>query len=446
MNVKKNRVNTRPTLKKSEKKQHPLRGICQEMLWGIGIAVAMFVLLTVSYTLPDENIRSNIKDGSETLSLEGLYPAYYSYDMSGILDNYTDSLILNIAYNNNEGKSVLEKALTNAFYDEGASNPVKSLEKYTAHDLKPNFEYTRYWFGTSGLVRYLMSFMSFLDVRFLFMTGVMISAGAAVFFLSRTAGAKYACVFALALYLTQICSVSICFQYAPAMTIANLGVLAVCIAERKKVFRKAIPYIFITIGVVTVFFDLLTFPLLTFGMPMVTALLVFLKKQDSDENYAKAENSFVFLIKCGAFWSFSYIGMNLFKWILASVILRENEFATVKEKFLTHTDAVGRFTLAETLIKNCSCYFSPVILALILLFTAGWIIRELLVQKRGISELFTLQRSAFLLVMISPFIWYCLLKSHSNVHYWMTYRSLAVTLYAYLSWLIFDADSREPLQ
>ena len=49
------------------------------------------------------------------------------------------------------------------------------------------------------------------------------------------------------------------------------------------------------------------------------------------------------------------------------------------------------------------------------------------------------------LIALVPFAWYFVLKNHSSVHYWMTYRNLSVTvmaLAAYLSFSLKDKGDR----
>lgn len=41
----------------------------------------------------------------------------------------------------------------------------------------------------------------------------------------------------------------------------------------------------------------------------------------------------------------------------------------------------------------------------------------------------------FLLIAIIPFVWYMVLANHSYVHYWFTYRELAIFIFAILVWL-----------
>lgn len=41
----------------------------------------------------------------------------------------------------------------------------------------------------------------------------------------------------------------------------------------------------------------------------------------------------------------------------------------------------------------------------------------------------------FMFVALLPFVWYVLLPQHSSVHCWFTYRNMAVSVFAVLSYL-----------
>ena len=415
------------------KKDSLLRHACSHILWGAGTALVLFALLMMSYSLPNEKIRSHIKDASEILSLEGSYPAFYFYDTSIVADNYTDSLILSVAYAKGENPSLLENVLANPYYNSGSNDPAKDLKRLAGTDVSPNINYSRYWFGTSGAMRFLLTFFDLVSIRFFLIAAVFFSLAAAMLSASKVIGTKNAAILGAALFFTRIFNVAFCMQFAPVFIISSLSVTAVCAAKQYGCFEKALPRILIMNGVFTAFFDLLTCPLLAFGLPAAAAMIIHLKAEDKKPQKG---DLFFFLVKCGLFWFISYAGMYLIKWGISSAVLSENSVEIALKSLHARMSSGGEYTSVQAIRQNLENYFGFSEITILVVITAAWIIWQTAVRKKTLSEQFPLRRLPLCLVAVSPLLWYAILPNHSCIHHWMTYRSLAVTFYAYLSWLL----------
>ena len=73
------------------------------------------------------------------------------------------------------------------------------------------------------------------------------------------------------------------------------------------------------IGGLTAFFDLLTAPLVTYGIPMIVLILLRSKMN----KYTLKQDIFQY-IKLSIMWIASYSLTYLAKWVIASIILNEN--------------------------------------------------------------------------------------------------------------------------
>ena len=410
------------------------RRVRSDLLWGAGTALVLFALLMISYALPNERIRAHIKEASEILSLEGLYPAFYYYDTSIVADNFTDSLILSVAYAKGENPSLLENVLANPYYNSGSDDPAKDLKRLAGTDVSPNTNYSRYWFGTSGAARYLLTVFDLVSVRFILMAAVFFSSVAAMLSASKAIGTKNAAILGAALYFTRIFNVAFCMQYAPVFIISSLSVTAVCAAKQHSCFEKAFPRIFITNGVLTAFFDLLTCPLLAFGLPAAAAMIIHLGAEDKK---SQKGDLFFFMVKCSLFWIVSYAGMYLIKWGISSAVLSEDSVGIALETLQNRMfNENGQYSSTLAIQQNLENYFGFSGMIILGVVTAAWILWQTAVRKKALPEQFPLRRLPLCFVAVCPLLWYAILKNHSCIHHWMTYRSLAVTFYAYLSWLL----------
>ena len=116
------------------------------MLFGVGIAV---LLLSSVYMIPNSAIEKNVRSSYEILNKEGNYFNWLEPDEERKLnsfayDNFTDSLMLDLAFSKNEKYSNLENAMANTHSGWG-------VEGLGAHfgleDADGTEEYSRYWHG-----------------------------------------------------------------------------------------------------------------------------------------------------------------------------------------------------------------------------------------------------------------------------------------------------------
>ena len=134
------------------------------------------------------------------------------------------------------------------------------------------------------------------------------------------------------------------------------------------------------------------------------------------------------------------------KWVIGSLLTGQNILADAitTAQYRTGTEvAAGEGAAAgfgEILGKNLSALLGPADLLLFagLLVVFLW----LLISKK---YRFAPEQSSFpalVLVALVPFAWYFVLKNHSSVHYWMTYRNLSVTVTALAAYLSFSLKDK----
>ena len=312
------------------------------------IMIVLFFSLTVlTYLLPKDKIKHNAAFAVTNFNAEKASYAKYSpfFEVDGALhdsvklDNYTDTLILGVAVANiDENLNIFEKAIYNFKYKEASVGAEKRYEQIFTENRKADAEYIRYWFGNLTVIKPLLVFLSYQSIRYLNMLLIFTLLFFAVYLIAKKINIKYALAYFISMLLCQIFIIPMSLQFTPVFLITLISSIVILLLYKKKYFNKLLPYMFLLIGGLTAFFDLLTVPLLTFGFPMILVMLL----RNKYEKCTFKEN-LLLLIKLGAIWCVSYGMTYLAKWIIASIILGQNEIANAWEQFLFRTNADNEY-------------------------------------------------------------------------------------------------------
>ena len=173
----------------------------------------------------------------------------------------------------------------------------------------------------------------------------------------------------------------------------------------------------------TSFLDLLTYPLVSFAVPMTFYLLLERNRSNLKDNVMK-------FILFGLTWSIGYVGMWASKWVISSILLNENIVAYSLNKLLFRTSNV-EFARMDAILMNLSVYRHKsylIIFALIAIYYA----KRFIDLKERISLGNLKGALPFLLVAMLPFVWYLFASNHSYIHFWFTYRELVIFFFAIL--------------
>ncbi len=141
------------------------RLLFQEAVIVVMCAVIGVAALTVAYLIPRDDMRENVRKSSEILHNEGLGACIWEEIGETALDVYTDGLILNVSYT--ETKDGVRDILSGTYVEVDGKNPMESLyetavlsnEGYTVKN------YGRYWHGYQIILRPLLCFFTYSDIR-----------------------------------------------------------------------------------------------------------------------------------------------------------------------------------------------------------------------------------------------------------------------------------------
>jgi len=376
--------------------------------------VSFFIFSVLSCMMPTEWYKKNIKESLPELLEEGNYPKTILKGKQYQQDNFTDVLVLNISISSDSKKPVWS-ALMNPYsfdtHDKGSWNSVKSLEHKSKNwDISPNVLYGRYWHGNASFCRFLLPLMNYQDIKlFLYMISTILLLIFLIKIINRAGWIKSFPLF-LALLFANLFVTQFSIQFFPVMAISLICGILIC---NKRFFsqKKASLLMFVT-GCFTAFFDLLTTPLLTLGIPLIVYMVLF------GETKKTLLELFKFIFILSLLWFMGYACTWATKWALVC-IFANSESLDVINTIIWRTGTKD-YTRWEVIVANfllLPYILMGIILAFLLLLSV------LCFNKKRI-----IQAISFLIIGLLPYIWYFVLSNHSYQHWWFTYRAQVISM------------------
>ena len=367
----------------------------------LSLIILFTVLMTLVYLIPNSLVEKQNSLSNIVLNIEGEYPNYLYGTVAAMLDNHTDSHMINKAY--------VEENI----------NPL-----YDAMDAEG---YARYWHGYQIVLRPLMTVFSYRQIRYInsfLLLGLMSLLIAKLY---KVSGLKIALPLFLGLSACYFIIIPASLQFSSVFYIATIaGILIVNKRNTTKQFDLNI--FFFVVGSITNFVDYLTVPMITLGIP----LLIYLGlKANADEHFTFKEIFFYSLS-----WILGYAFTWIAKWAIGSLVLQRNIFLEAFEAvlFRTGSDLTYRF---EAILTNFNLMFlnqgNRVGLIWILLI-AGLMILFIFHHQNVKANLNLLP------IAVYPYIWYFVLSNHSMIHYWFTYRLQLITIFSVILFFALSID------
>lgn len=360
-----------------------------------------------AYLMPDRAVQRHVRDTLDKGDIEADQPrAVLPRLMQTRMDNFTDAIILNQAYVMRiEGfrtgvLSIPRWGEVPLLPYEALRAGVNGEETYIRH-------YARYWHGNTFLMRYLLVFYNYVDIRLLLYivsTLLMLWCGVTLW---RRQGwqTAVAVIFGLAVSYTFVMQFSM--QFAPVLIIALAGMIA--LSRGCNAMMTAF-----VVGSLTCYFDLLTVPMLTLG-----ALLVVQAAMSTEE---KVWRGWWDTCRTALLWAVGYVGTWVTKWVMATVFTAENVIVDGIKNTSGRASGLDDFTRWDALVNNIELlpwkYIAPVlavlaVLAIVWFNGKGW--------RRAVQ---------ILPIALLPWGWYLFAANHSYWHNWFTFRAQAATVAA----------------
>lgn len=379
------------------------------------------LLLTIVFLLPVSEQSGNAAASMQLLEKEGWYPGLpyvNAYDGSygsqvnsgGVLDNFTDGIMISQASAARE-RNVLRQALE-----------VQG--------------YTYYWHGYIIILRPLLLLFDYAQIRVLNGLIQILLIVVMSCILYKKKGMRWSMLALTAYGLLMPMALSFSLQYSWVFYIGILGSIAVIRYRDYLSKNNRIYLLFMVLGLLTSYFDLLTYPLFTWGMPMI-----WWHVMGKDEN---TEKSRLWETVCGGlFWILGYAGMWGGKWVLGQFVLNINVIAEawsevrLRSGMMDNIDT-GSISRWYPIVYNWKKYCNVQTVSIL----AGWFgwLGIRLARKKGRIE--CRKSPALLLIALSPFVWYLVLHNHTYIHAAFTYRIFVLSFTAVLAVLLIGVENR----
>lgn len=393
-----------------------------------GALAGLFALILV-YAIPTAPMREHIYQSLPMMQLE-FGPAKLIDKYPGSLTgSYTDCLMLENAIYQSEKHTLLEQILHMYRKESGTGNgwaPGYSLIDYVSDIPQPReVEYARYWHGYLVVLKPLIFLTNFNTIRVMASALQLILVGIIVmacckrkeYFLGMAFLVSVPFFYYFGLYASL--SLSICFYLMTGLILTQL--------KWDMKLRKYERYgeFFLVAGMMTSYFDFLTYPLVTLGFPLCVYLYL-----DKNNN---VKHSLKFLVGYSAEWGCGYLGFWALKWGLTDILTKSNTIKDGLQTVLirTHT-AAGRSRIAGffTVIKlNAGAYLNLGFYILILgifIWLAGLICRK----RKNFAKEIVWEGALLFIIAFYPFIWFFLVQNHSEEHWMFTCKIFALTVFA----------------
>lgn len=397
----------------------------------LSIFLAMASLL-ISAFAPQQRINDHLLTSAYGLGVEGLTPVISDRRSNSMLDNYTDVTMLRASGGTN--RYYLGAILTNPIYtyeietEEGEDYSIKCLQLYSMGE-RPDGQwlYPRYWMGFRAISRWLLVFLDYFQIR-RYAGTLFFTLFALVFCsVSKNVDVKTAFAFAVSIILVRPQVIANCLQYLCCFLIAFSAML---LTPKLIKSPKWDVVFFFEIGIVTMFFDFYTVPIVTVGFPLVYLAVLRIRQGQ--------QITIMWLIRCVLFWLGGYALMWLAKLTLTDLLtstdgLRNGLWSFFGRVGIEKTEGLEEYYSVSMAFERIrEAIFSDAEGKIIYLTGAGMIALTTCVcairRKIGWSTL--MAHSCLLFVAVVPLIWFTVTAQPIAIHYMFQYRSIALTHWA----------------
>ncbi|MCR5507290.1 MAG: hypothetical protein K6F34_01250 [Lachnospiraceae bacterium] len=405
-----------------------VRTLLKLLLFLLASAAAGYILLVIVYCIPvsrmkgpGNSVGAIRKDDADLSEVITGYPG-------SRLDVFTDGAMLNTAIHTND-ENVFRRAVACHQYTYKGLSPAQAFIAFFA-DEEPDGEvtYVRYWHGFLVVLKPLLIFFSYSDIRMLNVMGQMLLVFITLYGLIRRKLTRYVpAVLMMYFFLTPVI-MPLAMQYSTVFYI-GFGSLACIILfyDRIKEGDRRL-YLFMLTGILTSYMDLLTYPVFTLGIPLAGWLML-----ESEEG-KEFKDAFIRFVSCGLSWFAGYALMWISK-ILISIPFYGFSSITDTVTSVSSRSAGGAqkegLSYGQALSLNFFMYKNDIYRILLILYTVAvvlFVLYGIVKKRRALRAGYV---PMLICVMFIPFVWYLVTIEHACVHAFMTYRNLTVAVFAY---------------
>lgn len=396
-------------------------------------------LLLLACSFPSSWIEKNVLESSEILLEQGNYYTILPIK-NVIINNYTDSIMINTAYSIDNKKPITSYMSARKNYKDGLTkeiipdtqgelisinnlenyDPVGELNEFLDGKIMTSVEYARYWHGYLILLRPMQLFFNITEIRN-FMLGIFIILFIYFLYLiKKEFGISKMIIFAIALMGVDYFCVPFNLESTPVFLIMMIS--SIFLLKRLDKIKDFNLFLFV-IGAITSFMDFLTVPLITLAIPLCIEILH--KQKNEQINY---KQYIKLIIKSSILWGIGYGATWTIKWILFDCIYQKGLIYSAINQILYRTQS--RNSEAEYTISQALGMFSLYAFIIISLICIGYGIKMITNIKANSREIKNSLNHMFpfAIIAIMPYLWYIVTINHTVRHIVFVYRHMLIFL------------------
>lgn len=407
--------------------------------------------LTLVSTIDSKYMKVNVQKSAnillEQMDSESDYRLFFyiPYRMQKIeFDNPSDALMINTAYSIDNKTPFKSAMLARKNYVEGLTTKengdttgrLKSSDKYgvfyqpikelynIANDYSDeSFEYVRYWHGYLTVLRLLLLIFDINMIRYFLIIVTLILEIYVLKLIYDKLGFKICTAFFIGFLLTEAFFIGISLQGTPIFIIMLVSSIIILKTEKMTMMQLFI------IGSLTNFFDFLTVPVITLGVPLILYFLI----EQKHSNIYTIKKSIRLIIISGIIWILGYSLTWLAKWFIVGVFCNRNVLEIVNnqirfriiENNLTYLDEFKmllNYTFRGTFV-SIGIYVFIMIYMIKFLHNSKNITNINEVMEKKVKIVFP-----FFIISLIPLLWAIVLKNHTTHHTFFTYRMMMISI------------------
>ena len=393
-------------------------------------AVLGISLLTAVYCIPTDNINHNVAISAETIEEEGTYPTL-SVWFHSMLDNWTDSvMMLTSVYDNTEMNELDEAVKVESGYIED-KNPAEILvSHYINGEAFSGFsEYCRYWHGYLVFLKPLFYFTNYSFIRAINGIVQILLMILLCWLLYKRNLSKYIIPLIITYLMLMPVAIAKSMQFSSCFYLFMISTLI--IVYNKEHTNRLVSCVFLFTGILTAYFDFLTYPISTYGIPMILLLAI------QDNKQIQLEEKLYGIFRNGVYWCLGYGGMWACKWFISYIITGYSfsEIFSVIAYRTSMSDEQKSFSLFNIEWQNYSDFISTPITLVALIVIAYFVIANKNKHYSANDNFYKIMLP-YAIVGVCPVVWFAFASNHSAIHYWFTNKACSVTLLAALFFIV----------
>lgn len=419
----------------------------------VATAFLFWGLLALAFAIPSSALKTHASQSQVILEDEGILWMQNAAHTGGAhYDNYTTYHMLNIAVQSTDNPIVA--ALKSAEYK--GDDPNDGLIHAIAGE--GNVSYQRYWHGYVVFLRPALVFFDIKQIRlicqivfFVLLAALVARSTSKLSSQGGVIGVLLVASYMLFGAAQATETLPITFSFIVSV-IASLAVIRLFSKDRPsledEVFSRnfVLFLMFGAFGAVTVFFDFLDNPILTFCIPACYGALCLRSRV--------YRSSFSALFAMGAGWCVGYFALWICKWVLTDLVIGDGAIESALMQAYYLSGGIERPGVEGGPIQAILANVRPlgflkplfmlaaVVAVLCVVFTS---LKSRKRQRIGLGPMLAI----LLVISFVPYLWYAVFSDHSIMHAGlMTYRNQIGSLFPWLAIILLsvvECRNRTPL-